>query len=175
MIPVELAGAIKEIQIAVERLGEISKPYGKKFTLDGRLVGDLGEVIAANFFDIELTKKQQAGFDAKILSGPNKNGEVEIKCRRKSKPIDFARIPTFLIVLNIEADDETVELVYAGEGSVVARILSKRATPSKKARVSLEQLRSQFKFEDYRKQPTIPLKPQSQNKIAPSQPTSKSC
>jgi hypothetical protein len=31
---------------------------GITFSLDGRLIGDIGEVIAGHFFDLKLTQKQ---------------------------------------------------------------------------------------------------------------------
>src|SRR5579862_959718 len=78
----EIAHALKNLQKAINHLAEVAGHKQKKFTLDGRLVGDIGEVMAAYFFKIELTQKQRAGFDATITQGPNQGKSVEVKCRR---------------------------------------------------------------------------------------------
>lgn len=121
-MPEHLREAIHQLQAAVDNLSEIAGHKQKKFTLDGRLIGDLGEVIAAHYFDLTLTDTQKTGFDATIASGPSKGEHVEVKCRRKSTGIGFDRIPKHLIVLKILPEDKEVELVYAGLGSVLRGI-----------------------------------------------------
>lgn len=121
-IPEHLREAIRDLQAAVDNLSIIAGHKQKKFTLDGRLVGDLGEVIAAHYFDLTLTETQEAGFDATIASGPFKGEHVEVKCRRKSTGIGFDRIPKHLIALKILPGDNQVEVVYAGPGEVLQRI-----------------------------------------------------
>lgn len=121
-MPEHLREAIHQLQAAVDNLSNVAGHKQKKFTLDGRLIGDLGEVIAAHYFDLTLTDSQKTGFDATIASGPNKGEHVEVKCRRKSTGIGFDRIPKHLIVLKILPGDKEVELVYAGSGDVLQGI-----------------------------------------------------
>lgn len=121
-MPEHLREAIHQLQAAVDNLFDIAGHKQKKFTLDGRLIGDLGEVIAAHYFELTLTDTQKAGFDATIATGPSKGEHVEVKCRRKSTGIGFDRIPKHLIVLKILPGDREVELVYAGPGSVLNKI-----------------------------------------------------
>jgi hypothetical protein len=52
----------------------------KKFTIDGRLVGDVGEVIAALEYDVILHEKLQANFDGKTSDGR----DVQIKATFKN-------------------------------------------------------------------------------------------
>jgi hypothetical protein len=48
---------------------------GRKFTLDGHLVGSIGEVVAAYIFDLDLNPASTQGHDAKAKDGRR----VEIK------------------------------------------------------------------------------------------------
>src|SRR3546814_7595988 len=48
---------------------------GRRFTLDGHLVGSVGEVIAAYMFDLQLNPASTLGHDAVALDGRR----VEIK------------------------------------------------------------------------------------------------
>jgi len=163
-IPDKIASAVQKLQKAVEDLADIAGHKQKKFTLDGRLVGDIGEVIAASLFDIKLTENQKTGFDAKIASGPNKGHRVEVKCRRKSKNIDFKEIPAHLVVLFVKDGDHVAELVYAGSGSVLTDIRldaqpDQKGKLQKKITVSLAMLRSRFRWSEFSKNPSIPLRP----------------
>jgi hypothetical protein len=106
----------------VDNLSDIAGHKQKRFTLDGRLVGDLGEVIASHIFDLKLTETQETGFDATIASGPNSKEEVEVKCRRRSINMSFDRLPRHLIVLKILKGDHRCEISYAGPGSVLLKV-----------------------------------------------------
>lgn len=61
--------ALSKIFEGVEDLKEAFKEQGRKFTVDGRLVGDIGEVIAATYYDVELDDTQGAGHDGKTSNG----------------------------------------------------------------------------------------------------------
>lgn len=148
-IPSHLAAALQELQAAVDNLADIAGHKQKRFTLDGRLIGDLGEVIASHISDLELTETQKTGFDATIASGPSANKHVEVKCRRKSTSMTFDRVPTHLIVLKILKGDHQVQIVYAGSGDVLREIKSKASMQSDRKlstsiTVSTTQLASKF-------------------------------
>jgi hypothetical protein len=103
---INLPSAVADIYRAV---ADLEKLYpGRKFTPDGRLVGSIGEVIAAEHFGLTLLSKAGHGaFDA--------NGDVQIKLtagNSLSKFTDCAR----LIVLRI-VSPEQAELVYDGPGA----------------------------------------------------------
>ncbi|MBN8243963.1 hypothetical protein JF546_13155 [Nitratireductor aquimarinus] len=59
---ITLSKAMMEIARAQERLAKESKGL-KKFTLDGMLVGDIGEVLAHKHFGIEIHKPIRHGVD----------------------------------------------------------------------------------------------------------------
>ena len=40
-------------------------PHGRSYTIDGKLVGDIGEIIAAREFEIELDARPRARHDAR--------------------------------------------------------------------------------------------------------------
>lgn len=167
-IPTDISRAIRSLQEAVNDLAKIARHKQKSFTLDGRLIGDIGEVIAAYFFDLELNEIQQTGYDATILSGPNKGQRVEVKCRRKSDTIHFVAPHAFLIVLKIDdLNDQKVDLVYAGPGSVIGGSVSidEAGKFSKKISVKLSTLNKAFNVEAYLKDPVIPFSNEGRNTI----------
>lgn len=72
----EVTALLDDLYTASSRL-EVMFP-GRKFTLDGHLVGSVGEVIAANMFDLELATASSLGDDALARDGR----QVEIKSRQ---------------------------------------------------------------------------------------------
>lgn len=147
--------------MAVNELEEAFAESKLKFTLDGRFIGDLGELIAAYFFAIELNPGQHKGHDARLGER-----DVEIKLRRNSTQIWFDSEPTLLIVFRMESCDTRVTLVYAGPGSVIrenirhsealhaadGRSFTERQT------VSLNQLAEHFDYDSFMQSPTIPFR-----------------
>src|SRR6056297_3707696 len=69
----EVARYLDELYEAAEGLEKLFP--GRKFTLDGHLVGSVGEVVAAYIFDLELNPASTQGHDAMTRNGKN----VEIK------------------------------------------------------------------------------------------------
>ncbi len=67
METISIPVAIEELLSIVKRLHN-SYP-GKKFTLDGRLVGDLGEVLVAENYDLTLHKGLRKHHDAEASDG----------------------------------------------------------------------------------------------------------
>ncbi len=65
-----LVGQLNRIVRRLEKLFD-----GRSFTLDGHLVGSIGEIVAAFLFDLELTRSSTAGHDARARDGRR----VEIK------------------------------------------------------------------------------------------------
>lgn len=68
---------------------------GRKFTLDGHLVGSIGEVAAAYIFDLELNPASTMGHDARSRCGRN----VEIKLTQ-GRGVAIRHEPEHLIVLH---------------------------------------------------------------------------
>ena len=61
---------MKEIKQLLEITGRLKKQYGRNFTLDGRLVGDIGEVLTAEKYGLELLSENTHIHDAFVISEP---------------------------------------------------------------------------------------------------------
>lgn len=83
----------------------------RKFTLDGHLVGSIGEVLAAHRYDLELLPASAAGHDATAKDGR----QVQIKATQ-ANAIGIRSEPDHLIVLKL-ADDGTASEIYNGPGA----------------------------------------------------------
>jgi hypothetical protein len=83
---------------------------GRKFTLDGHLVGSVGEVIAAYMFNLSLNPASTKGHDAKTFDGRS----VEVKLTQ-GKAVAIRHEPEYLIVLH-RPKLGPVRVVYNGPG-----------------------------------------------------------
>lgn len=119
-----------DIQKAIQQLCEITTELknnhkSKKFTLDGRLVGDLGEVLAEENYEITLFDKIKHLYDATTSD----NRMVQIKASFKDKltfPTDH--IPELFLGLKINSDG-SFEEVYNGPGKYIKALIGKRKSP----------------------------------------------
>ena len=112
--------AIKQLLQITEQLhNEYPK---RRFTLDGRLVGDLGEVLAEVEYDIELYDGLQKHHDAKASDGR----QVQIKATMKDSltfPVDH--VPDYYLGVKIESDGTLTE-IFNGPGSVASKAVKDR-------------------------------------------------
>lgn len=116
-----------EIHIAVkELLGIVQALHArypqKAFTLDGRLVGDLGEVLVELDYDITLHPGMAKHHDAKTKDGR----EVQIKTTMKNSltfPVDH--IPEYYLGIKINSDGSYIE-IFNGPGESAARAVQNR-------------------------------------------------
>lgn len=107
---IKLPSAVASIHKAVEAL-ESQYPE-RMFTPDGHLVGSIGEVIAAEAFNLRLYPMSQAGHDAFDSNGP-----VQIKLTSGNRVALYDccdRLIAMRMVSPVEA-----EVVYDGEGASV--------------------------------------------------------
>jgi len=110
---------IKELFRIVEELKD-AYPH-KEFTLDGRLVGDLGEIIAEENYQIKLYDKVLPDYDAETLYD---NKKVQIKTTMKDSiwyPRDSH--PDLLLALEVDSEGNFKEL-YNGETSPFVNYLA---------------------------------------------------
>ena len=105
----ELPAPVAEIYHAVAKLERLYPD--RKFTPDGHLVGSIGEVIAAEHFDLTLHSMSKPGHDAVDADG----NEVQIKLTEGNSVSMFADCER-LIVLRIVSPEEA-EIVYDGPGA----------------------------------------------------------
>lgn len=120
---ITVSDAVKQMLTIVERLC-IAYPH-KKFTLDGRLVGDIGEVLVEDVYDLKLFTGIQRHHDGKSSDGRL----VQIKATMKSNltfPADH--VPDYYLAVKVNPDGSFVE-VFNGPGQVAWQAVKSRAKP----------------------------------------------
>lgn len=85
----------------------------KEFTIDGRLVGDIGEVLAALEYDIELFDVLVKGHDGKTPDGRL----VQVKATFKDS-LTFRTVPDYYLGLKLYRDGNH-EVIYNGPGKLI--------------------------------------------------------
>lgn len=98
---------------ARNELQAIYSDYDLEFTLDGNLVGDIGEAIAATLFSIDLSKSNSAGIDGHSLDGRS----VQIKATGKYRGPAFRNTEQradHLIFMSLNFENQTGEVIYNG-------------------------------------------------------------
>lgn len=93
---------------------ELEENYpGRKFTLDGHLLGSIGEVLAQYYYGVELLPNSTSVHDA------TKDGKsIQIKITQGNS-VDINKIPDYLIVLFLKKNEQKVYEVYNGPGHIV--------------------------------------------------------
>lgn len=128
----------QEVKAFVKAHRRLCEHYGKsglKFTLDGKLVGDLAEVIAAELFGLKLCEKRTAGVDCLARDGRS----VQVKATGS-----FSKGPAFtpgegradhFIFLRLDFASATGSIAYNGPEKPIRQLLPVGFTGTK--RVSL--------------------------------------
>lgn len=93
-----------------------------RFTIDGRLVGDIGELIAEREFAIRLDEVSRADYDA-VTEGTGLN--VQIKAGFKNS-LTFKKVPDLYLGLRL-SEDGSHEVVFNGPGAAIAEAIQARA------------------------------------------------
>lgn len=107
---VEVAAELEKLYEASARLEAIFP--GRKFTLDGHLVGSIGEVVAANVFDLDLNRASTLGHDAVCRAGRC----VEIKLTQ-GKGVAIRHPSDHFLVLH-RPRGGPVRVVFNGPGEI---------------------------------------------------------
>ena len=120
---ITIRSAVKQLLHIVELLqDEYPK---KKFTLDGRLVGDLGETLVATEYDVELFEGVPPHHDGQTSDGR----KVQIKSTMKdSLTVAADHTPDHYLGIKIHRDG-TFEEVFNGPGSIVWEAVKDRKHP----------------------------------------------
>lgn len=120
---ITIPDAVKQMLAIVERLCA-AYPH-KKFTLDGRLVGDIGEVLVEDAYDLKLFQEIKKHHDAECPDGRL----VQIKATmKKSLTFPANHIPNYYLGVQVGADGTFVE-VFNGPGTVAWEAVKGRAKP----------------------------------------------
>jgi hypothetical protein len=134
------AELVKQLHAVVEEL-ETMHP-GRRFPLDGHLVGSIGEAAAETMFDIDLLPASTAGHDA--IAGDGRRVEIKatygssgVAVRRTSHGSDVA-----LIVLRLSRTPTTQhEVVFNGPLTTALQVAGNYGSNGQ-ARMSLSRLRA---------------------------------
>jgi hypothetical protein len=102
------------LAIIFKGIDRLQKAFpGRLFTIDGRLVGDIGEVIAALEYDVELYEVQEPDHDASTPNGRR----VQIKATFKNS-LTFRRLPEYYLGFKLFPDGQYEE-IYNGPGQII--------------------------------------------------------
>ena len=105
-----LSEKIKELYLIT---GELERRYpGRKFTIDGHLLGSIGEVIVAEAYGLALLPNSTERHDAVSNEGKN----IQIKATQINK-VSISAEPECLIVIKILPDGSWCE-IYNGPGKL---------------------------------------------------------
>jgi hypothetical protein len=107
--------AIKRaLELIFQGIGQLKKEFpGKEFTIDGRLVGDIGEVIAALEYDIKLYDVLVSGYDGETSDGRR----VQVKATFKNS-LTFRTVPDYYLGFKL-FEDGRYEEIYNGPGRII--------------------------------------------------------
>ena len=129
--------AVRELLVIVEALHE--RYPKKKFTLDGRLVGDPGEILVEQDYEIELFDGLEKHHDGVTPDGK----KVQIKTTMKSSltfPCDHT--PDYYLGIKIFPDG-TYKEVFNGSGNIAHKgILNRKPAKNNLHSILLSALRT---------------------------------
>jgi hypothetical protein len=118
--------SIRHLKKILSTIGKLHSIYPKKlFTIDGRLLGDIGEVLAEQFYTITLNEGLSKHHDAIDDSGKH----VQIKTTmKKSLTFPADHIPDYYIGIKLFPDGHFDE-IYNGKGKHIAEYLKNHKHP----------------------------------------------
>lgn len=103
--------ALERIFQGINRLKEAFP--NRMFTIDGRLVGDIGEIIASLEYELDLHERSQPDHDAETSDGRR----VQIKATFRDQ-LTFKTVPDFYLGFKLFEDGNYKE-VFNGPGKVI--------------------------------------------------------
>ena len=118
----DLPSAIRDLVIARDKVRDFYSELGLSFTLDGNLIGDLGEAIAAEIFGLTLTKRNGKGIDG---HAPDKRS-VQVKASGTKRGPAFRMVDTradHLLFFHLDLDACTAELLFNGPEEIALQSL----------------------------------------------------
>ncbi len=151
----QLPSAIADLVAARNRLRDHYKAAGLKFTLDGNLVGDLGEAIGAELFGIILTPARgAAGIDGVARDGRT----VQIKATGRRRGPAFRLVETkadHLLFFDLDFEAATGLVVFNGP----ERIATARLPAQFRGQRSLTPLQIRAADAQVRREDRLPMLP----------------
>lgn len=113
---------IKKLHDSVSELRQFFESKKQGFTLDGRLVGDIGEVVAEELFQIKLHREVKKYYDADTTYKPKL--QVQIKATFQEH-LTYNHQPDYVIGLKLFSDGH-FDVVYNGPGKYIQEAFSHR-------------------------------------------------
>ena len=134
-----LRTAIRQLYASVQKLQDEFQSEKRRFTLDGHLLGSIGEVVAAYAFDLDLLPSSSKDYDA-IYRGDGREVLAQIKLTGGDRSVSFYgdSPPEHVIVMQLVEGE--FGLVYNGPGSKMWGKCGKQQKNGQR-RVSLRVLR----------------------------------
>jgi hypothetical protein len=120
---ITIPDAVRQMLSIVEKL--CAAYPKKKFTLDGRLVGDIGEVLVEEAYDLDLFEDVKKHHDGQCSDGRL----VQIKATiKKSLTFPADHVPNYYLGVQVGADGTFIE-VFNGPGAIAWEAVKSRAAP----------------------------------------------
>jgi hypothetical protein len=119
-MPIPIRNYVKDLLKIIAKM-QIDYPK-KKFTLDGRLVGDIGEILAEQLYDLVLLDGLQEKYDA-----ISNDKLVQIKTTMK-KTLGFGDIPDYYLGIKVDENGK-VEEIFNGPGLMIWNIIKHKKRP----------------------------------------------
>ncbi len=120
---ISIPDAVREMLGIVQRL-RAAFPK-KRFTLDGRLVGDIGEILAEKAYDITLFEDLEKHHDGRTSDG----WLVQVKATmQKSLTFPADHIPDYYLGIQVHSDGSFSE-VFNGPGAQAWQAIKNRRPP----------------------------------------------
>lgn len=97
----------------------LNSEYERHFTLDGHLIGSIGEVLASYYYGIELATASEKTHDGTV-----DGKKVQIKITQRSAVVIKDK-PDYLLVLRLDDNGDVFE-VFNGPGKIAFKVASKK-------------------------------------------------
>jgi hypothetical protein len=104
----------ESLKIIFHGIKQLREAFPKKsFTIDGRLVGDIGEIIAALEYGIELYEVQKANHDGETSD----DRKVQVKATFKDS-LTYKTVPDYYLGFKLFEDGQYEE-IFNGPGNII--------------------------------------------------------
>ncbi|WP_245280207.1 DUF6998 domain-containing protein [Pseudorhizobium pelagicum] len=113
---------ITDLVLARNRLRDHYRSSALDFTLDGNLIGDIGEAVAAELFGLKLSPRNGTGIDGHAPDGRS----VQVKATGTNRGPAFRMVDTradHLLFLVFDVENLKGEVVYNGPEEPVIKLL----------------------------------------------------
>ena len=126
----ELSNAIRQLYGITDTLESDFSDHERHFTLDGHLLGSIGEVYVAERYNIRLFVSSFKGHDGVIKDRRERLVQIKVtQSRTRKKAIGLSSEPEWLLVLQVSVEGEFIE-VYNGPGDIVWNLVKDKPKPS---------------------------------------------